>query len=223
MSHVVAQAAPVLKAAGFRKRRHSFNRSTEPGLVQVLNFQMSTFGPPGRGAERNRAAREAIALLGPWYGRFTINLGVFVDEMVLEEREKREGWINEYNCHLRMRIGPLLAAREDVWWSLEDPEAAATAAVDAIQEAGLPWLDRLASRDGILAAYELVGNRGVGLPPAGPVRIAWLLKSRDREQAEAMLRAYLEKPLSSGHRTRLERWLREGGFEYLLDGGRSAP
>ena len=221
MSQVVAQAAPILKAAGFRKRRHSFNRSTEPGLVQVLNFQMSAFGPPGEGAEHNRAAREVVGLLGPWYGRFTINLGVFVDEMVLEKRPEPGAWINEYDCQLRMRIGTLLAAGEDVWWSLGDQEAATGAALDAIEGAGLPWLDRLASRHGILASYEVNGRRGVGLPPAAPVQIAWLLKGRHRKEADAMLRAYLEEPLSPGHRVRVETWLRDGGFEYLLDERRS--
>jgi hypothetical protein len=218
MSRVVAQAAPVLKAAGFRKRRHSFNRSTEPGLVQVLSFQMSAFGPPGPGAEHNRAAREAIGLAGPWYGRFTINLGVFVEDMALDERPRREGWINEYDCQLRMRIGRLLADRQDVWWSLEDSEAATDAALDAVRGAGLPWLDRLTSRDGILAAYETLGRHGVGLPPAAPVQIAWLLKSRDRERAEAMLQAYLAEPLRPGHRARVETWLRDGGFGHVLEG-----
>jgi Domain of unknown function (DUF4304) len=198
MSHVVAQVAPVLKAAGFRKRRQSFNRSTEPGLVQVLNFQMSAFGPPGPGAERNREVREAIGLAAPWYGRFTLNLGVWVGEMVIEEREKRDDWINEYNCHLRKRIGSLLETREDVWWSLEDPDVAATGSLQAIRQAGLPWLDRIASRNGILAAYECLGRQEVGLPPAAPVQIAWLLRDRDRQRAETMLRTYLEEPLSPG-------------------------
>jgi hypothetical protein len=81
MAAVVADAAPLLKRAGFRKRRHSFNREAEPGIVQVVSFQLG----------RNL------------YRRFTINLGVYVPEMVLDEHERRDGWVNEYNCQLRQR------------------------------------------------------------------------------------------------------------------------
>lgn len=216
MSRVVADVAPLLKVAGFRKRRHTFNRSPEPGLVQVVNFQMGAFEPPGPGSEFHRTARESIGLAGNLYGRFTVNLGVYVAEMVLPGSDHRGGWVNHYDCQLRKRIGELLALRKDVWWSLDDFETAASTALDALQEAGIPWLDGLVSRDAILALYEAVGRRGLGMTPVGPVQIAWLLKDRDRKGAETVLRAYLEAPLAPGHRRRVEAWLREGGFAHLL-------
>ena len=42
MASVVSTIAPLLKAAGFRKRRHGFNRAMSDSLVQVVNFQMGS-------------------------------------------------------------------------------------------------------------------------------------------------------------------------------------
>jgi hypothetical protein len=216
MAAVVGDAGPLLKNAGFRKRRHSFNREAEPGLVQVVNFQMGPFEPPG--SEDTHAIRESLGFAGNLYGSFTINLGVYVPEMVLDEREKRDGWVNEYNCQLRQRIGRLLDDPTDVWWSLDDPAAAASAAVNALESAGLPWLDRLSSRRQILDAYELFGTAAVGLMPNGPVQIAWLLKESDRARAEAILREYMQQPFRNpGHWEPLTRWLQAEGFQHLLD------
>jgi hypothetical protein len=39
MSAVVAALAPVLKDAGLQKRRYSFNRSADDGLVHVFDFR----------------------------------------------------------------------------------------------------------------------------------------------------------------------------------------
>jgi hypothetical protein len=216
MSKVVAQAAPLLRAAGFRKRRHNFNRMTEPGLVQVVNFWMGPFDPPGPGAEKNRALKKGLGMRTDYYGTFTIRLGVYVPEMVLIERNRPGAWVNDYNCQLHKAIGELLPDRKDVWWSLDRADVAADVALDALQEAGLPWLDRLASRDAILAAHEDLGRRGLGLMPVGDVEIAWLVKDRDRSRAESLLRMYLEKDLSPGHRELVEGWLRNGGFAHLL-------
>ena len=47
MKEVVAHVAPLLRDRGFRKSRHTFNREPEPGLVQVLGFQMGQHHPPG--------------------------------------------------------------------------------------------------------------------------------------------------------------------------------
>ena len=217
MRSVVALTGPLLKSAGFRKRRNSFNRTPEPGLVQVVNFQMGAFNPPGPGSEAHLAARQALGGAGDLYGRFTINLGVYVEEMAISDHERREGWINDYNCHLRERIGGLMQPPADTWWSLEDPSAAHHAASQALDRAGLPWLNRLTSRDGILHAYENEGRFGIGLGPAGPLRIAWLLRAANPEAAEAVLRGYLkEEYRNPRHRASLEQTLRAAGFGHLL-------
>lgn len=78
MASVVALTVPLLKRAGFRKRRHSFNRTPEAGLVQVVSFQMGPFEPLGPGSEANIAFREQLGFAGNLYGTFTINLGVYV-------------------------------------------------------------------------------------------------------------------------------------------------
>jgi hypothetical protein len=44
---------------------------------------------------------------GYLYGRFTINLGVYVAGMVIGGGESRS-WVNHYNCQFRKRIGGLL-------------------------------------------------------------------------------------------------------------------
>jgi Domain of unknown function (DUF4304) len=40
---VSGEIHPSLKQAGFRKQRHTFNRETEPGLIQVVNVQMGPY------------------------------------------------------------------------------------------------------------------------------------------------------------------------------------
>lgn len=70
MQEVVAVVAPDLKAAGFRKRRHSFNRTTAPGVVQVVDFQMAAYRvPPGSPVPP-----------GLVDGSFTVNLGVYLQD-----------------------------------------------------------------------------------------------------------------------------------------------
>lgn len=61
MSSVVATTAPLMKAAGFNKRRYAFNRQVRDGLVHHLSFQMGAFDPPAADAAA------AIATTGlPW-------------------------------------------------------------------------------------------------------------------------------------------------------------
>ncbi len=42
MKAVVAEPHPLLKRHGLRKRRHTFNRDPEDGLVQVVNCQIGS-------------------------------------------------------------------------------------------------------------------------------------------------------------------------------------
>jgi hypothetical protein len=215
MKDVVRSVAPLLKRAGFRKRRHTFNRTLEPGLVHVLNFQMGEFNPPGPRSVANGATLESLDMPGYLYGRFTINLGVYVAGMVIEG-DKARNWVNHYNCQLRKRIGQLLTG-EDAWWSLESPAEIASVVETALSLAGLPWLDRFSHTSSIVDAFKSEGWAALGLPPVGPLQIAWLLKDTEPEDAEVLIRSYLSQDLYAGHREGVERQLRAAGFGHLLD------
>lgn len=92
MAHVVSRMAPELAVADFRKRRHSFNRVTGDDLVHVVSFQMGPKLPPG--------ATEVPPYRLDLYGKFTINIGVYVPHLALRlGRAPRDAWVNEYNCH----------------------------------------------------------------------------------------------------------------------------
>ena len=146
---------------------------------------------------------------------FTINLGVYVAGMVIEGGEARS-WVNHYNCQFRKRIGGLLTG-EDMWWSLESPDQIAGVVETALSLAGLPWLDRFSHTSSIVDAFRSEGWAALGLPPVGPLQIAWLLKDTEPEEAEVLIRSYLSQDLLSGHREGVERQLRAGGFGHLLD------
>ena len=87
MQEIVRETMPLFKAAGFRKRRYCFNRHVEAGMVQV-NFPMGPHEPLGRW----RSHRFVDLNL---YGKFAVNLGVYVPEMMFEDWQIAEGWVNE--------------------------------------------------------------------------------------------------------------------------------
>jgi hypothetical protein len=164
MRHVVAALAPELKNAGFRKRRHSFNRTTEPGVVQVVDFQM----------EPHRVPPGSPTPAGLVDGSFRIELGVYADALALEDWERRDGkWVSAPDCQIRAVIGELLYGKDhdrraldprsgaldlstglidpsletvDLWWSLADVDLAVEAAGHAFRAYGLPWLNSTAHR-----------------------------------------------------------------------------
>ena len=112
MAAVVASVAPTLKAAGYKKQRHTFTRIAEPGLVHVVNFQMGQF-PIG--------AYEIPGLRPNLYGKFTVNLGVFAREVYeLTQRRTAPASVHEYSCEFRVRLGELFTPPGDVWWLLSD-------------------------------------------------------------------------------------------------------
>lgn len=208
MTQVVALAVSPLKAAGFRKRRNSFNRPLERGMTHVLNFQMGPFEPPG--------TEEIPPFRVNLHGRFTVNVGVFVPEMVIDEKLAPTTWVNEYDCQLRRRLGELMPAATDLWWSLDDPEEAAKVVGSAISSSALPWLERLATRDRVVDEYRRFGGSALGMTPRAPAEIAWLMAETDRDEAEQILREYLASDLRETHRKALADKLTAKGFGHLL-------
>ncbi len=207
MARVVDAMAPSLNAAGFGKRRHLFNRSLDRGMTQVVHFQMGASQPPGA---------QSLPLRPNLYGQFTVNLGVFVPEMVIEPALTPGRWVNGFDCQLRQRLGNLMPAGRDLWWSLGDPDEAVLAVRAALASNGLPWLDRIKTREALLVAYRLDGPSALGMASNAPLLIAWLLAATDRSAAEAMLEGYLAQDLRPEHRAWVEQHLIDAGFGRLI-------
>jgi Domain of unknown function (DUF4304) len=190
MATLIASVGPVLREAGFRKRRHAFNRVAEPGIVHVLDFQMGPFEPPG------------TPEIPPWrrnlYGQFTINVGVFVAEVAEAfAGVAADAFVPEYRCEIRARIGRLVVPRppEDLWFRLDEDPAALEATIrDLLTGAALPFLGGLRDRASIVDAWARGDLAGL-MPPRGPLAIAVILRGLgDIERARAMTREYLERP-----------------------------
>lgn len=206
MAHVVAANAGSLKAAGFKKRRHSFNRTTEDGLVHVVNFWMAPKEPP--------AWTEVPGLRQRLYGNFRLDFGVYVPEMK-RMGVPRSDWVNEYNCQLRKTIGELLGSG-DVWWSLKDRKSPDVAQA-ALHFYGLPWLEQFPDKDTLLDRFYASGPLRIGMSPAGDLDVAEMLAALGRTQeARGVLERYVEKPMLHTHAVYLADYLPSIGHGDLV-------
>ena len=170
MEHVVAQVQPALRAAGFRKRRHTFNRTVEPGLVQVIAYQMGPKAPPG--------LVELPRLREDLHGLFSVHLGVFVEEAWRLDlgRFGPDGppavkdWVNDHDCQLRRLVHDPAGESRSLMWPLDDP-GAGPAMVEVLHGDAFPWFDRFGSRASILAALEDAPTDSHEVTGAGPDRL----------------------------------------------------
>lgn len=161
----------VLRPAGFKKRRHSFRRSEEAGLVQLVEFQMSPkrigTEPYDFESDENGRAR------GAGYGMFTVNLGIYIQEVrdasdFAQFDDPKHP--DSAQCHVRSRIGALmpgLPASEDWWWSLENLDIAVSGVLAALEDLALPWLERLRTREGIVRTIDSGDIELFGTPERG--------------------------------------------------------
>jgi hypothetical protein len=209
MAAVVATHAPRLRAAGFRKRRHSFNRAVADGLVHVVHFWMAPREPP--------AWTEVPGLRTRLYGTFRLEVGVHVPEMTRNGTPRSSSWVNEYDCHLRRTAAELLREEGDLWWRLDHPDAAAEAG-RVLEDHALPWLDRFPDRASLVAAFEREGPLALGMSPSGPLDVADLHRATGRPDEERrVLEAYVAEPVQHGHAGYLAEHLRERGYHDLVE------
>ena len=223
MTEIVKANAGLLREAGFRKRRHSFNRVTNAGLVHVVNFWQHLKEPP--------AWTEVPGLRERLYGTFRLDFGVYVPEMT-RAGAPRSDWVNEYNCDLRKTIGELTRGDDqgDWWWPLSDPDAEEVAR-SALADHGLPWLDAFPDHDSVLDGFRAGGPFAIGMTPAGPLDIAQMLGALGRaREARVVLEGYVSEPVNKGHAYYLRDYLPSIGHDdlvvrihYLEDDGTSAP
>ncbi len=212
MATVVRGIHPLLKEAGFRKRRHTFNRSVEEGIVQVIRFQMAQKLPPG--AEPIPPIRLDL------YGLFTVNFGVAISEAWSLSRrggQQMPDFMNDYDCEIRERLGQINGRTVDTWWPLSADSGRLVDEVGgAIGEHGLAWLDHRATRDSILDLFEAGGLRALPLPTALPI-VMILHRRGALERAADVLRSYYEPVTHRGHRERVFEIAEELGITGLSE------
>lgn len=209
MRDVVARVRPVLEEAGFRKRRHTFNRTVEPGLVQTITYRMGPYDPPG--------LVEIPGLRENLYGLFSVHLGIFIEEAWRLDlgRFGPDGppvvkdWVNDHDCQLRRLVDNPAGEAINHMWPLDDP-GVGPAMVDLLVGDVLAWFDRFGSRTAILAELEAAPTSSYEISGEGPDRLLatrMLLGPGEQQRAQELfddwvadcLTRLASEPHLSGH------------------------
>ena len=143
---VQREVRPILKQCGFRVRCRTFNRLTSDGIVQVVNFQTGAADPPG--------TTYIPGLRDNMYGLFTVNLGVYIPEVAELGGTQAKSWVQDYHCAIRERLGPAGGEMNDIWWHARQDAAVADDVRSSLTNFGIPFLERFATRDLILAELD---------------------------------------------------------------------
>ena len=180
---------PSLKEHGFKVRGRTFNRVTEDGLTQVINFQMGASDPP--------ATTYIPGLRENLHGLFTVNLGVYIPEVSsLCVSGQAKAWVQEYYCSIRSRLGPVAGSERDIWWHARDPADAVADVQPLLLSYGLLFLDRFRNRDLILA--ELTGH-GKNLEHCAVPRIVCAIILAGRGNLDSARSLLTAQALESSH------------------------
>jgi hypothetical protein len=189
-----------LKPLGFKKSGRNYNRQTEPGVVQVISFQMGAFEPP-----TGYVSPVPSWLKPDLYGKFCVNLGIYVEELVRSRGLKLKKFVAEYSCPIRKRLGPLVNPDgQEYWWPLDAPaEEIAEEIGSHLFSAGLDFLNRFASRSAIISDYIQYNDLDSSGSPRARLDVGIILATRgDMDEAAKLFREHLAKPrTNSAHVT----------------------
>jgi hypothetical protein len=197
-----------LRDHGFRSRGRTFNRTTSDKLTEVIQFQMGSYDPPG--TTYIPGLRENL------YGKFTVNLGIFVPEVAQHHGGGRpKSFVQEYHCCIRTRLAVIGPKRRDVWWDISGDPALADELVDRLAQDAFPFFRMFDTRDKILAEWLTVPRSPFAFSPTRIV-CAIILTSRGQfDQARALLAAQAKEITSPGHPAYVRGLAERLGLGYL--------
>ena len=170
-----------LKAFGFKKKGRTHNKVLDNGIIQVVNFQMGKY--------EFENTIEIPDLRINRYGKFTVNIGVFVPELYEKTfKRKPKDFIQEYDCEIRGRINNEVEGTE-LWFSLEsDTQSTAEFIIDRLKSDIQKWLDRFNSRTKIVA--ELTQLKEITFSPREKLCGAIIELEIDRKNGERIFNEY---------------------------------
>jgi hypothetical protein len=174
-----AHLDPLLGQAGFRKHSRTYNRTTSDGLTHVIGFQMGRFDPPG--------TTYIPGLKENLYGRFTVNLGVYVPEVARNRPGgEAKSVVQDGNCCIRTRLGRTANAKES-WWEISKGEALAPEFQQRLQNEALPFFQRFENRDQILREFRTATDNTELMTVPRIVCAIILLSRGERDAARDLL------------------------------------
>jgi hypothetical protein len=192
LDELQSKLRPSLKDLGFRARGRTFNRTTGDGLTQVVQFQMGRFDPPG--TTFFPGLRENL------YGKFTVNLGVYVPEVAqFLGGGEAHSFVQEPYCCVRARLGELGPEHEDRWWELQQSDEVTAELWERLKRDGFPFLGRFETRDAILMEWLHIANSPYADNPARIVCAIILVKRGQQADARALLAAQARETRNPGH------------------------
>jgi hypothetical protein len=201
---------PFLKGMGFRVRGRTFNRLTHDFLTQVVSIQMGASDPPG--TTYIPGLRENL------HGLFTVNLGIYVPEVAkYHGGGEARSWVHEYHCCVRARLGETCGQKRDIWWHARFDDAIIADLRHCLEQGGLPFFDRYATRDRILSEWARRSeNMGASSPPR--IVMAIILAERgEKSRAHELLSRQILESRNPGHPDYVRRLAKALALE-ALDG-----
>ncbi|GAA4327302.1 hypothetical protein GCM10023115_24810 [Pontixanthobacter gangjinensis] len=170
-----------LKPLGFKKRGRTFNREVESGLFQVINFQSGQF-PVGDNYEIP-GVRESF------YGKFTVNLGVCIEELYLIEfSEKKKPFYQEYDCQIRNRLETIIQ-KTDKWWEIDSDSNNSKIIIDGLKFKGFEWFQLFDTREKIIKNW---GDPSHSHSSRAQLDVALIVLQTDKNRGAKLIQDYFE-------------------------------
>ena len=195
------------KTIGFKKKGRTFNRETEKGIFQVINFQSGQY-PIGQNYEVP-GLRENL------YGKFTINLGVCVASLYkFQSPTENKTFYKEYDCQIRTRLCNL-TKEQDYWWTINNNvDDIAKEINEGLATAGRDWFAGVETKDKIIINF---GNVPYTSTPRAKLDVALLVWFDDKEKGSVLFNEYLNSiPKSkNGHKEYVEELVKEIGIKVI--------
>lgn len=196
---------PLLGQARFRRHGRTYNRTTADGLTHVVGFQMGRFDPPG--TTYIPGLRENL------YGRFTVNLGVYVPEVARDHGGGEAKYIvHDHNCCIRTRLAR--TKTKEFWWKISASEALVPEFQERLRNEALPFFQRFESRDQILSESRTATDNTELMTVPRIVCAIILLNRGEREAARNLLAAQAhDETRHPGHRAHVVELAKRLGVE----------
>lgn len=171
-----------IKPKGFLKKGRTHNRKIDDGIIQVVNFQMDKY-PIGLNYI-------IPGLRKSFWGKFTVNLGVYVDELfsVFHNQDKK-AFAQEYDCEIRTRLSHLTICKDE-WYPLDKNYLdIAEKIIDGLSGEAQSWFERFSTREKIVS--DLRNKKQIEFSPREKLSAAVIQLGIDRQDGEKIFNEYL--------------------------------